>query len=289
MFPPLPSSNIAAQLASAARFLPHLNDAGGFYVATFRRVARRFPIVQVNQEPNNDCNPSLIMSQGRVGQHGHSLPDPLALSSIFGFYGILATAFTTEDPASAPFFLVAESNIHGVQNRIGVVSHRLATALHSTSFVDDRGGAGSFKLISAGKRVFQRLEKKFMTKHCPCRWRPTQEGASFLAPLMKKRIIRLPHKELVQLIGTGILSLLDLEKADGPGLISCDDTPGGVIVGCATMLQKEVQSEPFPLDDWKDVYFAGILSGKGLIILASQMELAPLLALTRHKLVVPSD
>lgn len=143
MFPPL-DETVTSQLSRSARFLPHLMNTGGFYVAKFVK------------KPESE---SIKIAKGDGTTHRELIPlDEALYETLASFYGFDKEAVN-----------ISQLYFRDSQKRHIYFVTKEAAALLATL-------PSSFKLVSIGVRAFADIGKW----DSPCPYRMTQEGIEAL-------------------------------------------------------------------------------------------------------------
>jgi multisite-specific tRNA:(cytosine-C5)-methyltransferase len=168
MFPPT-SELVSSQLHNSARFLPHLMNTGGFFVAKF-------------EKKPSAVEPKIVRGDGT--RHAEVKPlEPELYENIVSFYGL----DRQQMPIERLFFRdVMRKHIYYVSED----ASKILRALPS-----------SFKLVSIGVRAFAQVGNW----ESPCPYRITQEGVEAMKHLMCARITRISRDMFVQLITDRIM------------------------------------------------------------------------------------
>jgi hypothetical protein len=185
MFPPT-DEHIKQQLSNSARFLPHLMNTGGFYVAKFVKKAESSSFVKIAKGDGKD--------------HAEVIPLETDLyDNITSFYGIDKAAV----PIDQLFFRDPQ------KKHIYYVSKEASTMLRSIP--------SSFKLVSMGVRAFADVGNW----DSPCPYRITQEGVEALKNTMSKRVACVSKDMFIDILRARIMqtdrfpSLMDIPKGGG--------------------------------------------------------------------------
>ena len=164
MFPPTLGSEVADQLCKTARFLPHLMNTGGFYVAKFvkKSSAESIKIVKGDGQPHSEVIPL----------------DAELYDNIASFYGIdrdrvPITQLFFRDPQKKHIYFVSEE------------ASKILTSIPS-----------SFKMVSMGVRAFAEVGNW----ESPCRYRITQEGVEAMHSHVKARSGVVSRDMFIQLL-----------------------------------------------------------------------------------------
>jgi hypothetical protein len=161
MFPDLDRSDAyKGQLAHCMRLLPHLNDTGGFFVATFTKLSHKAAEVATR----SSCAKAMLEQHGRSEKNCYDVlqPDDATWGQIAAFYGI------PKDFDSS--LVVREFNVSGDCKKLNLVTPGLKRLLGCKSLREKN----TLQVLSLGVRLFVQLDSTFLTEHCECRWRPSQ-------------------------------------------------------------------------------------------------------------------
>eukprot|EP00929_Paragymnodinium_shiwhaense_P006778 TRINITY_DN110737_c0_g1_i1.p1 TRINITY_DN110737_c0_g1~~TRINITY_DN110737_c0_g1_i1.p1 ORF type:complete len:915 (-),score=192.49 TRINITY_DN110737_c0_g1_i1:235-2928(-) len=227
MFPPGDSDLAKAVLASlprgCVRLDPHSIDGSGFFVAVFVKKHHRLPpfdATSVQADPTADRR---LAWRARNDANHYEVIEASSdeVNAIASFYGIKAV----------PSPLIAEFNIKGRLSQVNLVNARLLKLLRCRLQCK-----ASPLLISVGVPLFKPLNDNFMTEvDVPCRWRPALEGAAILAPLMKKRVLRLDADVMSTLLVRRVIPMQELQRlassGEVAGIESFEGLLGGGVVG----------------------------------------------------------
>jgi 16S rRNA C967 or C1407 C5-methylase (RsmB/RsmF family) len=223
MFPPA-DAEVIEQLEQTARFLPHLMNTGGFYVAKFVK------------KPTAE---SIRIAKGDGQPHSEVIPVPEDLyENLASFYGLDRSRV----PINQLFFRDPQ------KKHIYYVSKEASDLLRTIP--------SSFKLVSMGVRAFADVGNW----ESPCPYRITQEGAEALKDLVSNRIASMPSSAFVDFLRERILkteeipSFVDLPK--GGGIVRMQENPAVVM---AVMISP--QSVYVYADKLVMGYLLNILSG----------------------------
>jgi len=167
MFPPTDPA-IARELAKTRRFLPHLMNTGGFYVAAFRRLGGA-KLPQAGAKVAK-----------RLGGEIAKAVDDETWQALKGFYGLEET--------SRRQFIVPKDQ----EKRLSFVSAELA------NFISTNNADSALRIVSIGVRAFQLNTDNVWNS--PTHFRLTQEGARALWPSMARRVVTAPRDLFFELL-----------------------------------------------------------------------------------------
>ena len=245
------------QLENCARLYPHENGCGGFFVALIRR--------------REDIVPSFLESGTAIVEHD-SIDSQTSESlgcdwaSIREFYGV-------ETPSSLGSHHITKSG-----RKFVITSSLLSRFIESeTNRILPRHRA-KLTVHSFGLAVLKNLSNSALrVAQDSCRWRPTQEGVSYLAKHCMKRKIFMSASALSELIAKremdeALLRFLE-EKGEVAGLhdIICKTSllPGGVLVGLiSNSLEEEIHGI---YKDW--CWVACVATSRSILVYAPDTAL----------------
>jgi len=229
------------------RLYPHLGDGGGFFVALLERTSAPLPPDFLPGTEGEKTAETEVPSGGCEGEElelpeealcKEALPEAQREASFAAAPASERTAALIEEAREfyglealpAGNFLVRTD---GDGRNIYLVSNALRDVL---------SGSPEIKAMVAGVRVFD--ENRFL-KSSACRLRLAQEGARWLAPLMRRRRCHANPAEMLQLLeGEKVLfnsldeasplrTSLETMDAQGSAVVSCELVPGAEIHAAA--------------------------------------------------------
>jgi len=223
MFPP-PDESVVAQLSRTARFLPHLMNTGGFYVAKFVKKSTAEPI----RNAKGDGQP-----------HSEIIPFTEDLyENIVSFYGLDRERV----PITQLFFRDPQKkHIYFVSKTAGEILRQVPS---------------SFKLVSMGVRAFAEVGNW----ESPCRYRITQEGVESLRSFISLRTATVSDEMFVTFLRDRIVKteeipeFVGLEK--GGGIVRMASNPAVVVAVMTSPQSVFVYADKLVMD-----YLLNILSG----------------------------
>ena len=206
-----PSQNphIIEQVRNSARFLPHLMNTGGFFVAKF-----------VKHESVTAQNPSSIAEPNK---DYHVVSEDL-YENLVSFYGL------SRDQVERSQLFLRE----GHDRHVYFVSKTASELLLNKA-------SSALKLVSIGVRVFAEIGKW----ESPCPYRMTQEGVHAFRHMMTARITTIDMELMKELVSTREvkterISGFSIEGfAKGGAVVVAQDSVGGVF-GMAVMVSPVV-------------------------------------------------
>jgi 16S rRNA C967 or C1407 C5-methylase (RsmB/RsmF family) len=192
MFPPVDHPEILSQLKRSRRFLPHLMNTGGFFVAAFKkRESLSTKTAEILATPSAQPNAFFAALDQNEFQ---------SLSDFFGF----PSSIRCEN------FVIPKDQ----EKRVSLVTDSMREFLGSTN-------DGSLRTVSLGARVFQKDGFSAVT------YRMTQEGARIFSPIMTKRKLVVDRNLFIEILTQRELPITSFEKIDG-----FTDDYGSVVIEC---------------------------------------------------------
>lgn len=201
---------------SVLRVFPHSDDTGGFFVALIRKK------LDASEPP-----PAVSKLSNWAGSKRLQLlpiSSDADADSIGEFFGCALLS----DAHAAGLRVVKHFSPTGKVNRLFLLSHSASTLVFDAQLHKSSG----VEIISAGSRVFERLDDGFLSD-CPCRWRVATESAEWLASVATKRKLltsRLSRDTVLSLLKIQAAARADLslvypelvDLASGPILLGLD-------------------------------------------------------------------
>lgn len=231
MFPPaatFPDDSIfSIALHRCARFYPQHCDTGGFFVAMLRK---SLPTTNVPRQMTTTSQQDVPLCRG-PRQHPllHSSFVPVGREdthwrTLVEFFGI-DTSWAKEQQAQGLLFW-QRINGRDEPERLSLVSEDVARLWRARP-----SKGNTLAWVRLGTFLFEQLPKKFLKGVAVTRWRPTMEGASFLAQKIRQRCLYLSSDKVLHLLHADNRQVLveDLQLTL-PGSV-VDDAQGRHICG----------------------------------------------------------
>lgn len=183
-------SDLTGMLTRCARFYPHQNDAGGFFVAMFRKEGQSLP----------PPLPKTVKGGGVVGRHPllNSRFKPITASDetwieLVKFFGIDPT--WAESMVSRGVLFWQSCNDSPEPLRVTLVSDAVKRLWEAPS-----SNGRPLPWVRLGVVLFELLPKKFLTEEAACRWRIAAEGIQFVIRAVRFRVVRIASDVMLRLL-----------------------------------------------------------------------------------------
>ena len=195
MFP----SGDLEEMKKTRRFMPHLMNTGGFYVACFRRI-------KGGKAPHVGSK----VAERQTGSFARQIEDT-QWQALRDFYGV-------PDELKRQFIVPKDQ-----EKRISFVSSVLA------DFIESQQADSALRVVSMGVRAFQLNTDNVWNS--PTHFRLTQEGARALWQLMTRRVVTVPREVFMELVNKREVS--PPEKFEGyPGWETIGEDCGACVMVC---------------------------------------------------------